>query len=549
MLCELAVSNLLIVERARLVPEQGLTVITGETGAGKSLLLDALGLLLGGKGGARLIGPHGDVCQVSAVFHVEQVPAIMVEQGMDLDDGGGVVLRRRLYRNGRSQAWVNDVPVSIQVLRSLGRDLVEIRVQQEHLRLAERARQMYLLDVYGGHDAAVQAYARAHQRCLALQAELEALQGDEREGLRELDFLRFMSSELEALDPHPGEYEALDRRQRLLSGARHWRAVCEAMPEELIDGDRAVVPVLGRLAGQLSEAPDDDLIAAGQQLATAAELVREAAYIAARIGETMEVDAQALAEVDERLGAYVALMRKHGGTESALLAERQRLVERIDALEHVAERHHMAIQELEEAVAARQQAGVGLAEARREAYASLQYSVQRELADLGMPKARLLLHEATGVHAADALGTIMQEIHVQTNPGLPPGSLRDVPSGGESARLTLAMAVALADKDDTPVLVFDEVDSGVGGRLGAVIGDKLAALGRHRTVLAVTHVPQVAARATRQYVVRKQQADDRTVVTVEELATDARIGEIADMLGGGREAVAQARSLMAMSTQ
>nr|MBA3686833.1 DNA repair protein RecN [Planctomycetota bacterium] len=240
---------------------------------------------------------------------------------------------------------------------------------------------------------------------------------------------------------------------------------------------------------------------------------------------------------------WYRLMRKHGDGEAALLDARAAIDARVAELDGLGERRERVAADRVAAEAERQRVGAALGQARAKAFTRLAKAVHGELAELGMPKARLTLLDETA--EPSALGLRRQEFLICTNPGQAAGRLATVPSGGEAARLTLALAVALAEHDRTPVLVFDEVDSGVGGRLGALIGAKLAAIARGRTVLAVTHTPQLAAAASRQYVVRKNQGDRKTTATVAEVAGEARMAEIADMLGGGTAAVGQARALLA----
>jgi DNA repair protein RecN (Recombination protein N) len=544
MLLELSVQNLVIVAAARLAPGAGLTVISGETGAGKSLLLDALDLLLGGRAQASLVGPAGDSATVTAVFAVDDrlAPRIEAAAGVPAADGQ-VIVRRRIAEGGRSQAWINDVPVTAAALRGVGSLLVEVRQQNEALRLGEPARQLALLDSYGGLAATADAYGAAHARVCALEAELARLDGGERESLKELDWLRFQAEEFAALDPKPGEVADLEARQRTLSSVGEWQALAAQASEALGDGPRSVVAVCGGLVRKLGEAPDHKLVEAGEACRQAQEAAREAARLCSDALDRLQADPGELARIEERLDAYYQLMRKHGEGEAALLAARDAVVARVGELEGIGERRERVAADLAAARAARGALGKTLAQARAKAFARFAKAVHGELADLGMPKARLTLGEDESAPPS-ALGLIRQEFLVCTNPGLPPGALAAIASGGEASRLTLAIAVVAAEHDRTPVLVFDEIDSGVGGRLGAALGAKLATLAANRTVLAITHTPQLAAAASRHYVVRKMQDDRRTTASVHELTEATRTAEIADMLGGGSAALGQAKALL-----
>ena len=544
MLRELTVTNLVIVERARLVPSEGLTAITGETGAGKSLLLDALDLIAGGRASAELVGPRGDACEVCADFSVTAARAELIREACGIaDSDGSFILRRRLRADGRGQAWINDTPVTVAALRSAAAHLIEIHAQDRARQLAEPGEQLAAIDAHGRIAAQAAAYVAAHHATLDLEAEQRRLAEGDRGSARELEFLRFQRREFDALAAKPGEFAELDARHRLLAGAESWRGLCDEATAALSDDERSAARIASRLARKFADAPSPALREAGSQLTAAAEMLQAAAAACASAAEELNADPGELATVGSRLDAYHELMRKHGGDEAALFAALAEIDGRIGELDGLDGRRAAIDADLATARTARDQLGAALAEARRRAFAPLAKDIHRHLADLGMPKAKVELHEAAA--AATALGTVAMELHVQTNPGMPGGPVSAVVSGGESSRLLLALAAALATRSGTPLVVFDEVDTGVGGRLGAAIGGKLARLASGRSVLVVTHTPQVAAAAAAHYVVRKRQGSDRTSVEVERLADGARVGELAEMLGGGAPASAQAKALLA----
>jgi DNA repair protein RecN (Recombination protein N) len=543
MLRELSVSNLVIVERALLQPGQGLTAITGETGAGKSLLLDALDLIAGGRASAELVGPRGDACDVAADFAVDPARATLIEQASGIAScEGAFILRRRIRADGRSQAWINDTPVTVAALRAAAGQLVEIHAQDRARRLADPAEQLAALDTHGHLSAQAEVYAHAHRRVLDLEAAVRQLAEGDRGSARELDFLRFQRREFDALSPKPGEFSELEARHQLLSEAESWRNLCSEAVDALSDGERSATRLTGRLARKLAEAPSPALREAASQLQTATEMLQSAAAACGAAAESISADPGELATVSSRLDAYNELLRKHGSDEAALFAALAQIDERIAELDGLDDRRAALATELAQATAARDRLGVALAEARRRAFTPLAKDIHRHLADLGMPKAKVELHEDAGPPTSH--GSVDMQFHVRTNPGMPGGPLADIASGGETSRLLLALAAALASRSGTPLVVFDEVDAGVGGRLGAIIGGKLARLASHRSVVVVTHTPQVAAAAAQHYVVRKRQAAARTSVEVQLLADAARLGELADMLGGGAPATAQAKALL-----
>ncbi len=544
MLAELTVHNLVIVEKALLQPGEGLVVISGQTGAGKSLLLDAIDIVTGSRTRAGLVGRWGDAATVVAVFHIDPIRATRVAEAIHLplpDDQ--VILRRRVTDNGRSQAWINDVPVTATTLRTAADLLIDLHAQHEPIRLADPAVQLDLLDAFAGHGELVRTYRAAHARVQALDQELKAIDGGERESVKEADYLAFQLAAVEELAPKPGESAQLEDRHRLLSAAGAWREQAAQGAALLVDGDEAVVPGIARLQRKLADAPDPRLKAASEALITALEHLRDAGAHCADAADGIDSDPAELARIEERLDRWNDLLRKHGPDEAALFAAWEAISRRLAELSGLGERRAVLVAELSDATAGRDACGRQLAEARVAAFARLAEGVHGHLAELGMPKARIHLLDQPltepGVH-----GPRRQELQVCTNPGQDPGSIRDIASGGEAARLMLAISAALAEADNIPLMVFDEVDSGVGGRLGLVIGGKLARLAHGRTVLVVTHTPQVAACGRRQYVVRKHQGDEQTVVRVDAVVGEEREGELAEMLGGGVPAQAQARELL-----
>lgn len=544
MLVELVVHNLVIVKQAHLAPGCGLTVISGETGAGKSLLLDALLILLGGRAGAKVVGPHGGEATVTGVFQPPPVIAAAIEQvaGVPAMDGA-YILRRRLASSGRSQSWLNDVPVTVAALQQVAGLMVEIRAQHEPQQLAEVSRQLELLDAYAGIAEQAQGYRDIHDHCLKLGRELEEIETGERGSMRELEFLRFQSREIAALAPRAGELVELEQRFDALSGAEAWRAKAGEALDLISDGERSIRRVLGKIIRQLSDAPDERLRSAAEGCATAGEALATAESNCREVVDNLHSDPVELQRIQERRDAWYDLLRKHGDSEEALLAAWSAIDARIAAIEGLDVRRDSLRLELDVAITKRAELGADLAKARRLSFKELANGLARELTDLGMPKAKVTLAERP-LETPGPYGSIHQEIMVATNPGLPPDRLGAVMSGGEASRLSLAFAIVLAQHDRIPVLVFDEVDSGVGGRLGIAIGEKLAALARERSVLVITHTPQVAALASRHYTVRKIQHDDATEVQVAEVTGKERLQEIAEMLGGGKAALGQAKALM-----
>ena len=546
MLAELTVLNLIIVEKALLHPGEGLVVISGETGAGKSLLLDAIDIVSGSRVRAGLVGRWSDAATVSAVFNVEAQRAARIAEvtQVALTDGQ-IILRRRITDNGRSQAWINDVPVTVGTLRLAADQLIDLHAQHEPIRLADPAVQLDLIDSFAGHADVVAAYRSAHALVVQATRDLSAIDGGERESLKEKDYLAFQVAAFEQLAPKHGEFAELERRYSLLSAAGTWRDQAAHATQILTDRDDAVVTSVSRLIRRLDGAPDPRLRASHEALTQALEHLRDAAAHAGEAAEAIAADPAELARVEERLDAWNDLLRKHGPDENSAFAAWEAISIRLTELSGLADRRAQLVTQRASAQSQREALGAQLAHSRRTAFVRLSKAVHELLGELGMPRASIQLAEPVdGGHEPTINGTVRQELQVCTNPGQKPGSIREIASGGEASRLMLALSAALATTDGIPLMVFDEVDSGVGGRLGAIIGAKLARLAQGRTVLVVTHTPQVAACGHRQYAVRKHQGADQTVVEVKEIARAEREAEIAEMLGGGPAAALQASELL-----
>lgn len=550
MLAELTVHNLIIVEKALLHPGEGLVVISGETGAGKSLLLDAIDIVSGSRVRAGLVGRWADAASVSAVFHVDLARAARIADATQVPiHDGQVILRRRITDNGRSQAWINDVPVTVGNLRLAADHLIDLHAQHEPIRLADPGVQLEMIDSFAGHADVVAAYRIAHAQVVESTRELAAIDGGERESLKEQDYLAFQAAAFDQLTPQRGEFADLERRHALLSAAGTWRDQAATTAQILTERDDAVVTTVSRLARRLDGAPDPRLCAAHESLTQALDHLRDAAAHASEAADSIAADPAELTRVEERLDAWNDLLRKHGPDEDAAFAAWEAISARLNELSGLAERRSQVATQLSAARTERAALGARLAQSRRTAFVRLATAVHELLAELGMPRASIqLFEESVQISEPTLHGTVRQELQVCTNPGQKPGSIREIASGGEASRLMLALSAAMASSDRIPLMVFDEVDSGVGGRLGAIIGAKLARLGQGRTVLVVTHTPQVAAYGLRQYAVRKHQGDDQTVVEVKELANIEREMEIAEMLGGGAAATVQARELLTVAS-
>ncbi len=563
MLTALSIRDVVLIQRLDLSFGPGLTVLTGETGAGKSILLDSLGLALGARSEQGLVRAEAEQASVAAVFAPPRThPAfeLLAEQGIEPEDE--VVLRRIVARDGRSRAFVNDQPVSAALLRRLGGLLVEVQGQHDQMGLADPAGHAALLDAFGVPEK-LRAQAAADWRTLrqataALAAAREAIAAAE----RDREWLGHAVEELSRLAPEEGEETRLaEERQSLQQGERRAEAVAAALSELAPQSGRsrnagpaAALRAAGRALQRLipaNAAPDTPNPAqpALAALEAAEAALSEAETLLNRLAQDVEADPRRLEAAEERLFALRAAARKHSIAVAELAGLLASLQSRLAALETGAEE----VAGLERAVATSRASYVAacarLTEARQAAAARLEKATARELPPLKLERARFVAEVAAlpesgwGIGGADSVRFL-----ISTNPGQLPGPLARVASGGELSRLMLALKVVLAGGSTVPTLVFDEVDSGIGGATAAAVGERLARVAEGVQVLLVTHSPQVAARGAAHMRVLKQVARGRAETRVEMLTRPERREEIARMLAGEtvtEQARAAADSLLA----
>ena len=537
MLISLAIRDIILIERLELEFERGLCALTGETGAGKSILLDALGLALGGRAERTLVRPDAAQGSVSAAFAVPASPelaAMLDGPGIVLEDT--LLLRRVVGADGRSRAFVNDQPVSTGLLRELAALLVEVHGQHEQQALLDAGVQRRLLDAYGRLDdtlagvrGAYAAWREAERERAALEAEVARAAADEA-------YWRHALEELDQLAPAAGEESALaDARARLMNREKLLQAIGEAIrllrgpggaDERLGSAHRTVERALP-LAGSMLDDP-----AAGIERARVE--LEDAAAALERAGQQLEMDAGRAEQVEERLFALRAAARKHQVAVDDLPRLRDEVAARLAGVDAGAERLMALTEAAGAARAAFARRAAELSAGRAAAAARLAEAVIAELAPLKL-KARLAVRLLSLTEAEwSGEGAERVSFEIATNPGQEPAPLAKIASGGELARVMLALKVVLAQVGSTPCLVFDEVDTGIGGATADAVGERLARLGTAAQVLVVTHAPQVAARADHHWRVEKTVRAGRATVSVTRLSDDERREEIARMLAGAR---------------
>jgi DNA repair protein RecN (Recombination protein N) len=554
MLASLSIRDVVLIERLDLSFGPGLTALTGETGAGKSILLDALGLALGARAEAGLVRAGQAQASVAAGFAPapdHPAFALLAEQGIEAE--GEIVLRRVVSADGRSRAFVNEEPVAAGFLRRIGGLLVEVQGQHDQVGLADPASHAGLLDAFGGlqplRDAVAEAFRawRAADRALAEAEEAVA------SALRDEEWLRHAVGELTELRPVEGEEDELAaERARLQQGERRQEAIAAAVAELTPRDRRSASPAAAlRNAARALERlppPNEDAAPALAALGAAQDALAEAETLLERLAASAAPDPRRLEAVEERLFALRAAARKHSVPVAALADLLARLSERLSALDAGTGRVAAARQAAAAARAAYVAAAERLSAARREAAGRLQAAIAAELPPLKLDRARLVVELAPreeGAWAADGMDRVA--FLVATNPGQAPGPLAKIASGGELSRLMLGLKVVLSQGSPVPTLIFDEVDSGIGGATAAAVGERLARVAEAVQVLVVTHSPQVAARAAAQLRVAKGERAGRAETTVTPLDAEGRREEIARMLAGERvtdAARAAADSLM-----
>ena len=552
MLARLSIRDIVLIDQLDFEFPRGLTILTGETGAGKSILLDALSLALGARGDGALVR-HGQAQgQVTAVFELAAGhPSLKALESQSIAWEGELILRRVQFADGRTRAFVNDQSVSAQTLRALADDLVEIHGQHDERALLDSATHRSLVDAYGGLGSLAQATRAAFAMLRAIEADLARERAEVAKMEAAADFARHAAEELTRLAVQPGEEDSLaERRQRMMQGEKVAADIRDA--HESLAGDAAILPVLSaisrRLQRRMPQAPQ--LIEPSVQ---ALDEAMEALEVATRSVEAAlaacDFDPRELERCETRLFALRAMARKYAAPVEALPALAQKYAEELADLGAA----HARMSELEQAsrsaADAYAAAAAALSRARQASARNLERAVNAELPPLKLERASFSAPVESDAEIVAADGFDRVEFVVQTNPGSRPGPLMKVASGGELSRFLLALKVSLVERDTAPTLVFDEIDTGVGGAVADAIGQRLARLAAKAQVLAVTHAPQVAARSQRHFKITKDDvgAGERVVTRVIDLGAPERREEIARMLAGAeitREARAAAKSLI-----
>lgn len=551
MLAELQISNFAIVDQATLELGAGMTTITGETGAGKSIAIDALGLCLGERAESSQVRHGAERCEVTAVFRVGQLAEArqwLQDQALDSDDE--CIIRRVVTSEGRSKGYINGQPVPNAQLKALGELLISIHGQHAHQALLRPDIQRQLLDRYGDHEQQLDQLRRHYRDWQELKRKLEQLHaGDsQREARRQL--LQYQVEELDQFALQEGEYEELEAEQRRLGHAQQLLASSGKALALLSDNDgQSLIDALEQctheLSGQLNH--DNQLQPIVDLLDEAQIRLDEAVRSLRRYGEKIELDPERLALLDQRIAEALQLARKHKVSPAELPKLHAELSAELAALARSDSDGQVLEQQLAALADSYRQQAEALHQARCAAGERLATAATAAIASMNMPHAKLVVAVTARPEQPGAQGWDQVELQVSANPGQPPQPLAKVASGGELSRIGLAIAVLTADATATPTLIFDEVDVGISGGTAAVVGRLLRQLGQRAQVLCVTHLPQVAAAGHQQLLVTKESDGQRTDTRILQLDEPSRTDEIARMVAGDgltAEARANARALL-----
>lgn len=539
MLRELRLKNLAVIESAELEFGEGFTVLTGETGAGKSLLVGALSLVLGGRASADVIRSGAEEAIVEAAYEPGENPevaAALEEAGIPVEPT--LIVRRIISKSGRNRIYLNGAMAPAGLLARVGEAMIGIFGQNEFHGLLRTETQRRLLDLFAGHDELLTRMESAWEELRNARERLAELSGDEEERVRRIDYLRFLLDELEAAALEEGEEETLAAEREELAGAEKMVAAASRGIEALYEGPQAFSGALAHLETEFARLGplNEDMAEAARLLGEAGPLLDEAARslqrVAARFGEDPEALEARLNQVEERLEVLSRLKRKHAaGAVADLIARREEIAGELASLESYDSQLSGRREELERTEKAARAAAEELSASRIKAARALAREVGAELDELNMKGTRLEVRVEPGKDPGPA-GFDRVEYLLSANPGEEPRPLAKVASGGELSRVLLALRLVLTEPGQVRTLILDEVDAGIGGVTADVVGRKIARLGKDFQVVCITHLPQIACRAEHHLRVSKQSEGKRTSTLIEELSAEERIDEISRMLGG-----------------
>ena len=534
----LRIKNLALVEELEWKMGPGFVAVTGETGAGKSIIIGALQLLLGERADKSLIRTGADLCTVEAVFSGNELQKLnpqLVEAGIELCENE-LILKRSLSSTGTNRQFINGSPTTLSILKNLGDELVDLHGPHDHQSLLSPDRQLSLLDSFARAEERLAGYRNQYRQLQTLLAEHSALNTAETAREQELDLLRHQINEIKSANLVADEEEEIEKRYKLASNSKRLIELASATANKLSEADDSVLSQLAETQRLLRELEKIDNSIAQFSAAHAASVVElsEIARALSSYTEKLDLDPEQLAALEQRVSLFETLKRKYGPSITEVIAFGERAVERMRNIEgRDAELERLA-KEIENVRAQMNRAGEALRKLRTKAAPKLSENIRRNLRDLGFRQSEFEA-KLSALDEPRASGFDAVELVFSPNPGEPPKPLRAIASSGEISRLMLAIKSALAAHDEIPLLVFDEIDTNVGGEIAHAVGGKMQTLGRDHQVICITHLPQVAATAFSHFVVTKDVARGRTFSNLREVSGKSRQEEIARMLGGKSE--------------
>lgn len=549
MIIELTVKNMAVIKFVSLTFGRGLHALTGETGAGKSILIDAISLLLGARASADFVRSGADKAEIEGVFSINPghpLTELFDEMGIMMDDEGMIVIRREISIQGKSICRVNGQVVTLSMLKQIGPRLIQMHGQHEHQTLLSPDQHLHLLDQFGGAKVqkAKQAYRQVYDEYQGLLREKRNMQFDERETAQRIDLLTFQLEEINEAQLQPGEAEELEQlRNRLMYAEKLFESMEEAY--QSIQGEERGLESVGRALSQLQMAaaydeslrePLDNLHNVFAQLEDTARIIRD-------YRDRLEFDPERLTEVESRLNDIGKLKRKYGKDIEEILQYADHARQELEMLKNREVHLEQIEQKLEETASLLAERAFALSQVRKEAAAQLETRLKAELKDLLMEKTRFEVRFNTrpderGIEIDETRvkpmenGTDEVEFYISTNPGEPLRPLARIASGGELSRLMLALKSIFADQDQVNTFIFDEIDTGISGRAAQTVAEKMARVAATAQVLCVTHLPQLASMADQHYLIEKETDENETITSVVELDEEGRVYELSRMLGG-----------------
>ena len=550
MLVDLRIENYALIERLDLRPSPLLNIITGETGAGKSIMLGAIGLLLGNRADSRMLFHTERKCVIEGQFNIANYQLQDIFEAEDLDYDAACILRREIAPTGKSRAFVNDTPVTLETLRKIGANLMDIHSQHDTLLLGDAVFQLNLLDLYGGLVPLRTQYGNAYRQFRKLEADLKSAEDQVAQTSKELDYNSFLLGELDDASLDNEDQEALEQEVKQLEHAEEIKYKLTQAFNSLTESEYCAAGsikdasvLLGQVAGYA-----DQFRELKQRLDSCLFELRDIAEEVEAAERRTEGDPARAEEVQSRLNTFYTLQRKHQVCDVAsLVAKRETLRQKVGSVLNLDKEINRLRKDTDGALAAVTKQGARLSESRRKMFPKFEKELSTLLADLGMPHARIVVEHRAGPPTAS--GTDVVSILFTANKGAAPQTLSKAASGGEFSRLMLCIKYMLADKTALPTIVFDEIDTGISGEIAVKVGRMMQQMAQKHQLVAISHLPQMAAAGDAHYFVYKEDRADRTISRIRELSQEERIKEIAHMIAGAKpseNAFQSARELLAL---